>query len=231
MPLNDEANFQINVRAPEGTSLQATRLIGERIARETRGMPEVAYTLTTIGDNQQRTPNLAQIYVKLVNPDQRKESQADMVARTRREIVANQPKDLRIDVSDVDSFNSGQSQKAVQYVINGPNLEALAGYSDHIIAKLKEVPGAVDVDTSLVLGKPEVRLHVLRDKASDLGVQVSDISNTVRLLVGGIKVSTYEEGGEDYDVRIRAHAGRPFASRAPQAHDGAHPARWRCAPQ
>jgi multidrug efflux pump subunit AcrB len=49
-----------------------------------------------------------------------------------------------------------------------------------------------------------VRVHILRDRAADLGVQVSDITNTLQLLVGGLKVSTYEENGEDYDVRVRA---------------------------
>ena len=204
LPPNDEANFEINVRTAEGTSLQSTKLIADRIARETRRLPGVAYTLTTIGDNDQRTPNLAKIYVRLVDPENRDATQADMVIRARNEIVAKQSPDLRIDVSDVAAFNSGNSSKIIQYVINGPSLDKLSTISHKIIEDLKKTPAAVDLDTSLVLGKPEVHVHVLRDKAADLGVQVSDISNAVLLLVGGLKVSTYEEGGEDYDIRVRA---------------------------
>jgi HAE1 family hydrophobic/amphiphilic exporter-1 len=206
LPINDEANFEVNIRAPEGTSLQATSLIAERVAREVRRIPGTAYTLNTIGDNQQRTPNLAKIYVKLVDPKDREASQADLVSRARRDVAAHQPKTLRIDVSDVAAFSSGQSSKTVQYVVNGPSLEYLAQVSEHVVAKLRKVAAAVDVDSSLVIGKPEVRLHILRDKAADLGVQVVDISNAVGLLVGGLKVSTYEEGGEDFDVRLRADA-------------------------
>jgi HAE1 family hydrophobic/amphiphilic exporter-1 len=206
LPINDEANFEVNIRAPEGTSLQSTTLIAERVAREVRRIPGTAYTLNTIGDNQQRTPNLAKIYVKLVDPKDREVSQADLVSRARRDVAAHQPKSLRIDVSDVAAFSSGQSSKTVQYVINGPSLEYLAQVSEHVVAKLRKVTAAVDVDSSLVIGKPEVRLHILRDKAADLGVQVLDISNAVGLLVGGLKVSTYEEGGEDFDVRLRANA-------------------------
>jgi hydrophobe/amphiphile efflux-1 (HAE1) family protein len=205
-PVNDEANFQINMRAPEGTSLESTMLVAERLARETRRLPGVLHTLITIGDGNDLTPNKAGIYVKLVDPKDRSQSQQELVDRTRREIVAKMPPELRIDVSDVDAFNSGLSTKAVQYVINGPDIDRLGRFGSDIASKLKSVPGTADVDTDLILGKPEVRLHVLRDRASDLGVQVSDISNAVQLLVGGLKVSTFEENGEDYDVRLRAGA-------------------------
>ncbi len=207
VPQNDEANFAINVRAPEGTSLESTLLVAERIARETRRLPGVKHTLVTIGDGNDLTANKAGIYVRLVDPEDRTESQQQLVERTRSEIVSRMPKELRIDVSDVDAFNSGQSTKAVQYVINGPDLDRLGRIGDDLKMKLKRVPGTADVDTDLVLGKPELRLRVLRDKAADLGVQISSISNAVQLLVGGLKVSTYEENGEDYDIRMRAAAG------------------------
>ena len=51
--------------------------------------------------------------------------------------------------------------------------------------KLPGVPGVVDVDSSLILGKPELRVHIDRTKAADLGVSVADIAETLRLLVGG----------------------------------------------
>jgi multidrug efflux pump subunit AcrB len=204
IPENDEAHFEINVRTPEGTSLQSTHLVADRIARETRRIPGVSYTLATIGDNTQRTPNLARIYVKLTDPKDRAASHRDLQARVRRDVLSRLPKDLRIDVSDVASFNTGTSTKLVQYVINGTDVGELARIADRVMAKLRQTPGATDVDSSLVLGKPEVQLAVLRDKAADLGVQVADISNAARLMVGGLKVSSYEEQGEDYDIRLRA---------------------------
>jgi HAE1 family hydrophobic/amphiphilic exporter-1 len=113
-------------------------------------------------------------------------------------------------VSQVDAFNSGQSTAAVQYGIYGPDLEKLAEYSAKMAAELKKVPGAVDVDTNLVVGKPELQVSIDREKAADLGVQVADIAQTLQLLVGGLKISSYAEKGEDYDVRARAE--RQFRS-------------------
>ncbi|RYF07628.1 MAG: efflux RND transporter permease subunit, partial [Oxalobacteraceae bacterium] len=206
LPINDEANFQVDIRALEGTSLQATQLIAERIARDVRRLPGVAYTLATIGDNDQKTPNLASIYVKLLDPKDRVESQEKILARARRDIAAKQPKELKIDLLEVSAFNSGSSNKPVQYSITGSDLARLAHISDNVVEKFRQAPGAADVSTSFVAGKMEVRLTVLRDKAADLGVQVADIANATQLVVGGLKVSTYEEQGEDYDIRIRAQA-------------------------
>src|SRR5206468_4829100 len=43
-------------------------------------------------------------------------------------------------------------------------------------------------------------------KAADLGVQIGDAAEALRLLVGGDQVSTYNEGGEQYEVHLRARA-------------------------
>ena len=62
----------------------------------------------------------------------------------------------------------------------------------------------VDVDTSLNVGKPELSVQLDRLKAADLGVQVADAAEALRLLVGGDQVTTYNEGGEQYEVHVRA---------------------------
>ena len=53
-------------------------------------------------------------------------------------------------------------------------------------------------------GNPEVVAHVDRRKAADLGVNVADVALASQLLVGGVKVSRYEEGGREYDILVRA---------------------------
>src|SRR5262249_23558082 len=161
-------------------------------------IPGVMLTTVTIGDSEQRISNKASVYVRLTDPKERPEKQLDLMARVRTEIVAKQPKDLRIDVSEVDQFNSGQSTAQVQYGISGPDLNRLSEYSQKLVAAVKEVPGAVDVDSNLVVGKPELQAIIDREKAADLGVSVADIARTLQLLVGGLKVSTYAEAGEDY---------------------------------
>ncbi|HXX66621.1 MAG TPA: efflux RND transporter permease subunit [Polyangiaceae bacterium] len=203
-PENDLGEFEVNVRAPEGTSLQQTRIIADGIAREVRAMPYVDHTLMTIGNDPQQTQNRANIYVHLVDPMDRPLSQVQMMERVRNEVVAHQPTNLRIDVSVSQQINSGQSSALVQYTISGPDLDRLADYATQALAKFRSVPGAVDVDSNLIVGNPEVHLQVNRDLAANLGVNVLDVANTLQLLVGGLKVSSFYEGGEEYDVDARA---------------------------
>jgi hydrophobe/amphiphile efflux-1 (HAE1) family protein len=203
LPKSDDAEFEINVRLPEGTSIDATVVAAERMARDVRGVHSVESTMVTIGDNNERAPNLARIYVKLTPPEARKESQFDVMETIRATVVARQPKNFVIDVSEVPMFSGGSKQANVAYDISGPDLDGLERYATELTEKVRKLPGAVDVNTSLVAGKPETSLDIDRERAADLGVKVADISNVLRLFVGGVEVSRYEEDGESYPIHVR----------------------------
>ena len=94
----------------------------------------------------------------------------------------------------------------VQYVLQGPELTELQRYSELLLAKVKTIPGVVDADTTLNVGKPELSVRMDRPKAADLGVPLADAADALRLLVGGDAVTTYNEGGEQYEVHVRAEA-------------------------
>jgi HAE1 family hydrophobic/amphiphilic exporter-1 len=102
-------------------------------------------------------------------------------------------------------------------VVNGPNLKKLEEISRKLVDRVKAIPGVVDLDTSLNVGKPELSVQVDRPKAADLGVQIGDAAEALRLLVGGDQVTTYNEGGEQYEVHLRARA----ENRSTQAAIGA----------
>jgi hydrophobe/amphiphile efflux-1 (HAE1) family protein len=205
LPVNDDGRFQVQVRAPEGTSLEETRLIGERIARAVHENSNVRMTLTTIGEDNSATRNLATVYVALTDPMKREITQNQLMDWARREVVAKQPPDLRVTVSEVSLFGGGGfSTQRNQYGIRGPDLAKLEQITDEAIKRLKATPGAVDVDSSLIVGKPEIGVYIDRQRAADLGVQPSDIANALRLLVEGDRVSNYEEHGEQYEVHVRA---------------------------
>jgi hydrophobe/amphiphile efflux-1 (HAE1) family protein len=204
LPVDDRAQFEVQVRLPEGRSLAATEVVGERVARLVREMPEVVATMVTIGDDDARTPNLARIYIKLLPPDHRQISQDVMKAQVRDKILPQLPPDLRVSVADVNEFGGPQSTARIQYLLAGPDLKVLEQLNGKVLEEMRKVPGAVDVDSSLIVGKPELGVYVDRNRAADLGVQVTDIAQALNFYVGGQKVSTYEEGGEQYDVRLRA---------------------------
>ncbi|MCC7308726.1 MAG: efflux RND transporter permease subunit, partial [Acidobacteria bacterium] len=102
-------------------------------------------------------------------------------------------------------FSGGGFRNAnVQFLIAGPDLKKLEEYSEKILEKMKTIPDAVDVDSTLISGKPEVRLEVDRAKAADLGVRIGDVSQALNTLVAGQEATSYNEGTEQYEVRVRA---------------------------
>ncbi|MFZ5444524.1 MAG: efflux RND transporter permease subunit [Myxococcota bacterium] len=205
LPIDDRAQFEVVVRLPEGRSVAATELVGERVARLVREMPEVTATLVTIGDDAAKTPNLARIFVKLVPPDQRNISQNDLKDVVRQKILPSLPPELKVSVADVNEFGGGQSTAKIQFLMSGPDIRVMSDATPRLVERIKkEVPGAVDVDSNLVVGKPELGIYVDRQRAADLGVQVIDVAQALQYLVAGQKVSNYAEGGEQYDVRLRA---------------------------
>ena len=78
LPVDDQSQFEVNVRAPEGFTLPATSTLAERIAADLRKLPGVTDTLTTIGGGQQEQVNVASIYVKLTPIEERNISQENV---------------------------------------------------------------------------------------------------------------------------------------------------------
>jgi HAE1 family hydrophobic/amphiphilic exporter-1 len=204
LPVDDQAQFEISVRTGEGSTLAATTTVAERIAKDLHQLPGVTDTLTTIGGGQQQVVNTASIYVKLTDINQRKLTQDQLMGRAR-DLLAKYPKELRTSVQQVAAISGGGQRNAdVQYIVSGPDLDKLTKYADALLLKMKSVPDVVDADSSLIPGKPELRVVIDRARAADLGVRVGDIAQALNTLVAGQKVTTFNEGRDQYDVVVRA---------------------------
>jgi HAE1 family hydrophobic/amphiphilic exporter-1 len=208
LPQDDQAEFEINIRAPEGTSLEFTEVITNRVASAVRQrLPEVDYTLVTIAGDPAKTRNLGNIYVRLKPIEQRVRDQFAVMGIARTQILPPLTVNMRTSVQPVATIGGSGAQAAdVQFVINGPDLKRLEQISQQLLTRAKSLAGVVDVDTSLNVGKPELSVQVDRPKAADLGVQIGDAAEALRLLVGGDQVTTYNEAGEQYEVHLRARA-------------------------
>jgi HAE1 family hydrophobic/amphiphilic exporter-1 len=208
LPQDDQGEFEINLRAPEGTSLEGTELMTNRIAAAVRRqVPEVDYTLATIGGDQARTRNLASVYVRLKPLDERTRDQFQVMGVVRSDVLPPLAAGLRTSVQPVAVIGGGGAQNAdVQFLINGPDLKVLETIGRQLVERTRQIGGVVDVDSSMNVGKPELAVQLDRPKAADLGVQIGDAAEALRLLVGGDQVTTYNEGSEQYEVHLRALA-------------------------
>ena len=203
LPQDDQSQYNVLIRTPEGTSLAATTNLAERIAQDVRGLPGVYHTLMTAGGSADKSVNNASIYVKLTDVDRRTLSQQQLMQRTR-ELMRKYPPEIHTGVELVAAIGGNQSNAEIQYFIQGPDLDKLAGYSDRLMAKMRRIPFLADIDTTLRSGKPEVRVDIDRPRAADLGVSVMDIEQALNTLIAGQQASTFKAGEDQYDVVVRA---------------------------
>ena len=154
LPVDDQSQFEISIRAPEGYSLASTSQLFERIAADVRKLDGVRDTLTTIGGGQQQIVNSGTIYVRLSDIGERSVSQEQLMVKAR-ELLKNYPPELRTGVQPVAAFSGGGQRNAnVQFLISGPDLKVMQDISEKLLAKMKTIPDAVDVDSTLISGKP-----------------------------------------------------------------------------
>jgi len=202
-PVDDTSQFDVTVRAPEGSSLGATEILANRVATAIRRIGEVDYTMVTVAGDTAGTLNSASVFVRLKPLGERKRDQSAIMSEVRRDVLPLVSKEgVRAAVQA--SGGPGGGGGDIQFVLQGPRLEDLEKYSQALKEKVAQIPGLVDVDTSLNLGKPQLSVHIDRPKAADLGVAIGDAAEALRLLVGGDAVTTFNDGGEQYDVVLRA---------------------------
>jgi len=205
-PEDDQSQFDISLRAPEGTSLAAMDVVANRLGAAVRKIPEVDFTLTTVAGDAAGTLNTATILVRLHEIDARKRDQFAVMSEVRNHILPEYVKaGIRTSVSL--GGGPGGGGGGIQFMIQGPDLAQLEKYSAALLEKTRAIPGLVDVDTTLNAGKPEMSVLLDRPKAADLGVQVADAAEALRLLVAGDQVTTFNESGEQYEVHLRAEEG------------------------
>ncbi|HEY5957215.1 MAG TPA: efflux RND transporter permease subunit [Polyangiaceae bacterium] len=200
LPSEDRSQFQVTVELPTGTSLEASTKYIETIADDIRkNGPGVSHTLLTVGGGKQGQINKGDIQVNMVPVHERKVRQGQLMAWLRQRYSKMAP--ATITVSEI-GMGGGPSQP-IQLLLQGDDLDELARVSGEVVEELKKLPGFVDVDTSYRGGKPEVAIHIDRERASALGVPVASIAQALRMFMAGDAVSELKEGTDAYDIIVQ----------------------------
>jgi hydrophobic/amphiphilic exporter-1 (mainly G- bacteria), HAE1 family len=200
---DDQSEFEIVIKTPDGTSLAGTDLVIQKIEQEAWKLRGVKHVLSTINGGGSSGVTDGSVYVGLKDLTEREFTQFD-VMEDARQMMKQQFPDLRAAIQVVANVSGGNFRnQALVLNVRGPDLDELAKISGQALALMKEVPGVVDQDTTLNIGNPEVHVRIDRAKAADLGVRVEDVAAALRTLIAGEEVSKYRDGEDQYAVRLR----------------------------
>lgn len=206
VPPGDNGEFTVSLEAPEGSSLDYTAMKVRQVERILRAVPEVASLYATINAGGARGFDAATVAVTLVPIAGRTRSTGDLAEPLRRELGRIAGLTLSINQASVGGGGGGggASAKPLQVSVLGDGDAELKRLSSAIAGALRAVPGAVEVESSIEDEQPTLAVRVRHEAASDLGITLQQIGDTLRPLVAGDAISVWNApDGETYDVNVR----------------------------
>lgn len=226
IPLNvDESEFEVRVEARQGASLAAMRETVDVIEARILGIKGIETVLTSLGTQSFGDVNRADFFIRLTDSKDRtfsfgrlfhgilkgspedawknNFSQREKMAEVRKQL--NGISGLRASVRNLTSLRQG-APVDIDFSITGPDIEQLLKFSNALRDKAKDIPGIVDVVTTLQIDNPELLVRIDRERAAALGIDVREVADTLRIAVGGDdRVSRYRDRtvSDAYDVELR----------------------------
>jgi HAE1 family hydrophobic/amphiphilic exporter-1 len=205
----DRSEFEGSVELPLGVGIAESKRVAHAVGEALRGLDQIETVFVTVGAGSRARVNEIGFYVATTPKVGRPVSQLALMENAREALQLAAPEARVIAVSEVSWISGGGfTSYHMEYAVTGPNLAVLEERSAAIVAKMREDPHYVDARSSYELGKPELQVQVDRNRAADLGVPVRALADTVRALVGGLDVATFQEEGRRFDVRLRLEEGQ-----------------------
>ena len=205
-PSADEALFFAKIETAPGSSVDATLEYLERDEAWFLAQPEIAGMFSSVGDTgpeDLEISNQGMVFGTLVPRSQRKRTVQELVRDARAALDGVPGRQIRIfNPAEMMRGSSRAGQMEIELRGNLP-LEDLAHWADAMIDRLAAHGGFVDLDRSLKLGQPELRVIPDRAKAAALGIDGRALADAVQIMIGGLKVGVFKEAGRRYDIRAR----------------------------
>ncbi len=203
MPMEDNSEIRIIIKAPVGTSIEEMRTKTAPLLAELQSDANVSYTVLSVGYTAAQETHKAKIYAKLVTKDKRPGIRQESIIQHYRKSFAKY-KDFKITVEDLPPFETGQSNAPVQLEITGSSLKKLDEISATLMAEMTHINGLVDIDRDYEGGKPQISIKVLRENAQRAGVSARAIATVIGTAYSSDSaISYYEEGGREFDITMR----------------------------
>ena len=192
-PLEDRSRFTVNVTAPEGATYEFMLSYIDDLANmiDTLVPEREGVTSMVRGDHSDMT-------IMLVGPKERKRSQQEIADQLG--IVFRKKTKARAMVMQQSTFGSRRAGMPIQYVLQATTIDKLREILPAFMAKVMDNPTFQMADVNLKFTKPELRIHIDRDKASNLGISTQNIGQTLQLALSGQRFGYFFMNGKQYQI-------------------------------
>jgi HAE1 family hydrophobic/amphiphilic exporter-1 len=203
-PKMDEGHFEIQAERAAGTSLKSTETTFrqiEDIIQET--IPELENQNSDIGVGETfgafaKGSYAGEIRVNLIDKEQRDRSQREIESALRKRL----DQIPGITYSITQGHFMGEEGDLIIYLY-GEDLDIGKRLSNTIKETIRDVPGALEVNTSLDAGRPELQIDLDRDRISALGLSTQQVASAVSTYIKGTSASLFRDQGEEYDILVQ----------------------------
>jgi multidrug efflux pump len=201
VPSQDQSRLQVRLTTSVGADLVETDRLVKLAEAQLAKYPEIERVLTTVNIGT------ARLSLTLVPPDERRVTQQQFQATLRRDLQSIPGLSASVQDLSQQGFAGGRG-KPVDFRLTGAEWPKLIALAKELEKKLADGKLVVDVDTDYDLGPPELAISPDRPRAADVGVDVSDLAQTINALIGGTVIGQYSTAGRRMDIRVRLLANQ-----------------------
>ena len=195
LPVEDLGQITASTEAAQGASFEAMTRNHKALSRIVSEDPNVDAFMSVVSGG-----NTGRMMLRLKPRDQRKLAANDVLQELRPKL-ATVP-GIRAFLQNATSIRiGGQSSKSqYQFTLQGPDTSELYRCAPLLEARMRQIPGLLDVTTDLQLKNPQATLQIQRDKASAMGVTARQIEDALASAYGSNSISTIYQPNDSYDV-------------------------------
>lgn len=193
-PLEDRSQITINTSATEGSTYDYMLAYADDIAKlvEEKVPERISYTEMVRGGS------FANIRIMLTKPDKRERSQQEIADQLTLEL--RKKTKARSFVMQQSTFGGRRAGMPVQYVLQATSIEKLREVLPKFMSKVMDSEILQMADVNLKFTKPELRIHINREKAITLGVSTQNIGQTLQLALSGQRFGYFFMNGKQYQI-------------------------------
>ena len=202
IPEMDEGEVSVTVSMPNGSTMEDTAAIEDRIAAiavDTIPELEQIYYSTGSSTSIMSSSSGASVTISLVDLDQRDRSSADIAKQLRHDLQDIAGCELTVSTSSTMSMSTDSD---ISVELTGGDYDQLAETADDLANQISALPDAINVESSAGEQTPRVAVKINRENASRFGLNAATIGGLVRGELTGSTATTLRMNGEEYDVTV-----------------------------